>query len=137
DRYILLAELAREPIARIVELVATASAPVVYHCAAGKDRTGVISAILLGLLGVDDEVIVADYVTSRENLDAIVERLRSAKGYRTMLDALPPDTMHAEPETMRSFLASVAERHGSFREYALKAGVGGAVLDALVGRLVG
>lgn len=136
ERYVLLAELARAPIARVVELVATAPAPVVYHCAAGKDRTGVISAILLGLLDVDDDVIVADYATTRENLDAIVERLRSMQGYRTMLDALPPDTMHAEPGTMREFLAAIQARHGSMRAYARAAGVADAILDDLVARLV-
>ena len=71
-----------------------------YHCAAGKDRTGVVSAVLLGLLGVPDPVIVADYAATKENLDAIVERLMSTEGYYEMLSALPPDTMHAEPETM-------------------------------------
>jgi protein tyrosine/serine phosphatase len=137
ERYVLLAELARDPIARVVTLIAEAPAPLVYHCAAGKDRTGVISAVLLGLLGVDDEVIVADYATSRENLDAIVERLRSMPGYRVMLDALPPDTMHAEPETMRTFLAALAARHGSVAGYARTAGVGEEALARLADRLIG
>ena len=44
DRYVFLAELAGERIARVVRLLADADAPAVFHCAAGKDRTGVISA---------------------------------------------------------------------------------------------
>jgi protein-tyrosine phosphatase len=123
DRYVFLAELAGERIARVVRLLADADTPAVYHCAAGKDRTGVISALLLGLLGVPDEVIVADYVATRENLDAIVDRLRSLDGYRAMLDALPPDTMHAEPETMLEFLARLRETHGSIEAYARQAGL--------------
>src|ERR671931_167770 len=81
DRYLLLAEIARVPIARLITVLAEAGGPVVYHCAAGKDRTGVVSAVLLGLLGVRDEVIVADYAATQENLEAIIERLMAAKGY--------------------------------------------------------
>ena len=135
DRYLILAEMAREPIARVVALIADAPGPALFHCAAGKDRTGVISAVLLGLLGVADEVIVADYVTSRENIDAITERLRSTAGYRKMLDALPPDTMHAEPETMQRFLAGIAQNHGSMAAYARAAGLDDDVLARLTAPL--
>src|SRR5947199_217339 len=117
DRYALLADFAKEPIARVVEVVAGATGPVVYHCAAGKDRTGVISAVLLGLLGVPDDVVVADYVATQEHLDAIIERLMSTEGYQRMLAALPPDTLHAEAETMARFLVSIRERYGSMRGY--------------------
>ena len=68
-------------------------------------------------------MIVADYVATRENLDAIVDRLHSLDGYRAMLDALPPDTMHADPETMLEFLARLRETHGSIAEYARRAGL--------------
>lgn len=136
DRYLLLAEFARGPIAQTIIAVADAAGPVVYHCAAGKDRTGVVSAIILGTLGVPDEVIVADYVATRANLDAIVDRLLSTKGYRKMLAALPPDTMHVEPETMAGFLARLAERHGSIAGYAESAGVSAPTLERLRARLL-
>ena len=136
DRYTLLAEFAKEPIARVVDVLAAAPGPVVYHCAAGKDRTGVISAVLLGLLGVPDEVVVADYAATQECLDAIVERLMATKGYQTMLAALPPDTMHAEAETMTNFLTSIRTRYGSMRGYAEAAGVDAATIDRLVDRLL-
>ncbi|MEZ5261759.1 MAG: tyrosine-protein phosphatase [Acidimicrobiales bacterium] len=42
--------------------------PLVFHCAAGKDRTGILAAMLLGLLGVDDDTIVADYALSQANM---------------------------------------------------------------------
>jgi len=136
DRYFLLAEIAQAPIARLITILAGANGPVVYHCAAGKDRTGVVSAVLLGLLGVRDEVIVADYAASQENLEAIIERLMAAKGYRTMLDALPPDTLHAEAETMVTFLERVRERYGSMRGYARAAGIADALVDRLTERLL-
>ncbi len=136
DRYILLAEIAQAPIARLITVLAEAGGPVVYHCAAGKDRTGVVSAVLLGLLGVRDEVIVADYAATQENLEAIIERLMAAKGYQTMLSALPPDTLHAEAETMVAFLASMRERYGSMRGYARAAGVTDALVERLAERLL-
>jgi protein-tyrosine phosphatase len=136
DRYVFLAELAREPIACVLTTLANADAPAIYHCAAGKDRTGVISAIVLGVLGVADGVIVADYAATQENLDAIVDRLLSLEGYRTMLDHLPPDTLHAEPETMVQFLARLRARHGSMDAYAAGAGVPPATVERLRARLL-
>lgn len=136
DRYFLLAEFAKEPIGKVVSLLAASAAPVVYHCAAGKDRTGVISAVLLGLLGVPDPVIIADYAATQENLDAIVERLMSTEGYYEMLSALPPDTLHAEPETMAGFLARLKDTYGSMDGYARSAGVSAEAIDALRARLL-
>src|SRR5512143_34268 len=136
DRYFLLAEFAKEPIGKVVTALAASDAPAVYHCAAGKDRTGVVSAVLLGLLGVPDAVIVADYAATKENLDAIVERLMSTEGYYEMLSALPPDTMHAEPETMAGFLARLHEAYGSMDAYARGAGVSDEAIDGLRARLL-
>ena len=136
DRYFLLAEFAKEPIARVITTLASTDSPAVYHCAAGKDRTGVISAILLGLLGVKDEIIVADYAATQENLDAIIERLMASEGYQTMLNALPPDTLHAQPETMIALLDRVRDRYGSMRDYARAAGVSDEAMERLEARLL-
>jgi protein-tyrosine phosphatase len=123
DRYFLMVELAKAPIARVVTALAGAEGPTVYHCAAGKDRTGVISAVLLGLLGVRDEVIVADYAATQEQLDEIIDRLMSTEGYQEMLGVLPADTLHAEPATMISLLERLRERYGSIEGYAREIGV--------------
>lgn len=50
----------------IFKTIANAKSGVLFHCTAGKDRTGVVSAILLALVGVADEDIVYDYAISRE-----------------------------------------------------------------------
>ncbi|MFP6623167.1 MAG: tyrosine-protein phosphatase [Myxococcota bacterium] len=131
DRYFGLVEMAKEPIARVVELIADAKGGAVYHCAAGKDRTGVISAILLSVLGVPEELIVADYALSRQNLDAIIERLNASDGYKDMFEHLPPDTLHAEPETMVSLLAKLEEGYGSAEAFLESAGVGSDVVERL------
>jgi protein-tyrosine phosphatase len=136
DRYFLLAEFAKEAIARVVNVLAESASPAVYHCAAGKDRTGVVSAVLLGALGVRDEVIVADYAATQENLDAIVARLMATEGYRTVLEALPADTLHAQPATMIDLLTRIRERYGSMSEYLSAAGVSRTTLERLAHALL-
>jgi hypothetical protein len=80
---------------------------------------------------VRDEVIVADYAATQENLDAIVARLMATEGYRTVLEALPPDTLHAEPATMIDLLTRIRERYGSMTDYLVDAGVPPATLQRL------
>lgn len=136
QRYFGLLEIANAPVARIVGVLGDATGAAVYHCAAGKDRTGVISAVLLALLGVSDELIVADYALTARNLDAILARLNAMQGYKEMLDALPPDTQHANPETMVELLARVRERWGGFEGYVREAGVDDATLAKLRDRVL-
>lgn len=136
ERYFLMAERAQVPIARVVSALAECSTPVVYHCTAGKDRTGLISALVLGLLGVPDEFIVADYAATQDNLDAIIGRLMQSAGYRDVIDNLPADTLHAKPETMFSLLDQLRDRYGSFRGYANDIGLGNEVIHRLEGGLL-
>jgi len=131
DRYFLIIEQAKIPIARVITALAESSTPAVYHCTAGKDRTGLISAIVLGLLGVPDEFIVSDYAATQETLDEIVGRLTESAGYREALERLPADTLHAKPETMRLLLDRLRGRYGSFRGYADEIGLSDAVIDRL------
>lgn len=58
---------------RIIETILSAETNVIYFCNAGKDRTGVVSAILLNKLGYDREYIIADYLKSAENLREMLE----------------------------------------------------------------
>jgi protein-tyrosine phosphatase len=82
--------LASESLATAVRHIAEhAGRPIVFHCAAGKDRTGIVAALVLTLLGVADEVIVADYLASTANMPRVVERLMSWPHYREHLVAMP------------------------------------------------
>ncbi len=131
DRYVALVGLAQAPIARTIDIIAGSSGAAVYHCAAGKDRTGIVSAILLGVLGVRPEVIVADYAATKDNLDEIIERLMNTRGYDSMLAELPPDTLHAEPETMIGLLSGIEREYGSTVDYVRAAGVRDDALERL------
>src|SRR5204862_328145 len=53
--------------------------PAVFHCSAGKDRTGILAAIVLGLLGVPDDVIVADYTLSAAAMERMIAYFRAEK----------------------------------------------------------
>ena len=52
----------------ILETILNAASNVMYFCTAGKDRTGVVSALLLKRLGISEDVIVEDYMKSKDNL---------------------------------------------------------------------
>jgi protein-tyrosine phosphatase len=135
--YFLMLRSAREPIVRAVETLAASRGAAVFQCAAGKDRTGVLAAVVLGSLGVLDEDIVEDYACTRRALPRILERLRASEAYQYVFTELPPETLHAEPETMRDLLARVRAEWGTLADYVRWAGAGEGTLAALRARLLG
>ncbi|WP_433872063.1 tyrosine-protein phosphatase [Saccharopolyspora sp. CA-218241] len=66
---------AGERVAEVFRIALAAEGPVLVHCAAGKDRTGVISALLLSAAGVREDAIVADYVRTDRNMYRVLQRL--------------------------------------------------------------
>ena len=124
ERYLDMAEAAlagEVPVGRCLRMLADASnVPMVFHCAAGKDRTGVLAALTLDLLGVPDEVIGEDYARSGE-----AERQFWAWRARVEPDLDPPELADepAPAEAIRWFLAELRSRYGSVTGYARRAGV--------------
>jgi protein-tyrosine phosphatase len=135
--YFQMLRFAREPIVRAVETLAASEGAAVFQCAAGKDRTGILAAVVLGSLGVLDEDIVEDYAATRRALPRILERLRASDAYQYVFTELPPETLHAEPETMRDLLARVRGEWGTLADYLRWAGAGEDSLEALRDRLLG
>ncbi|WP_062353486.1 tyrosine-protein phosphatase [Herbidospora yilanensis] len=82
------------------------------HCAAGKDRTGVLCALAQEIAGVTREAIVADYVATGERIAAILERLRSSDTYRVDLDSKPADSHVPRAEYIEHFLDILDTRYG-------------------------
>jgi protein-tyrosine phosphatase len=104
--------------------------PAVFFCAAGKDRTGVLAAVLLALLGVDDDDVAADYHLSRDQVARIMARRRARRGLDPMIDQ--PDVMlDAPPGAITGLLAGIRERHGSIERYAAEIGVGAETVAGL------
>jgi protein-tyrosine phosphatase len=88
------------------------SGPVVVHCAAGKDRTGVIVALALQVAGVDRDEIVADYALTGERIEAIRDRLLASPTYAEDMKSRPLDDMRPHALSMRHFLDRLDELGG-------------------------
>lgn len=112
------------PLSTVVRVVgALAGRPILVHCAAGKDRTGLVTALLLSLLGVADEDIVADYLRSGPNMPRIVERFRGWPRYRAHMATVPTEVYEAHEYTIRGFLDGIERFHGGARAWAQARGI--------------
>ena len=116
-----------------VALAAIADAPdgpVLFHCTAGRDRTGLISALLLRLAGAPVDEIASDYAQSEANLAPDAERFIAGasdevgRRRRAFMQAAPADAM-------ARVLAGLEERYGDVASYLRDAGLA----DAQIGRL--
>ena len=110
-----------------------------FHCAAGKDRTGVLAGLLLSTLGVADDDVVADYALTAQAMTRMQERWAAeSEESRAALAATPAAFMAADPLAMAGMLALIGQEHGSTRDYVRSLGVTDAVLadleDALLER---
>jgi protein-tyrosine phosphatase len=131
DRYLDMVAEGVAGLAGAVRLIADdRHAPVVVHCMAGKDRTGVLVALVLSLLGVDDAVIATDYARS----DTVQGRISA----RWRLDhpdpaapQLPAHVLASPPQAMLLFLADLRAHYGSVSQCLAPAGVGAAEIGAL------
>lgn len=122
-------------IADIVRLLAGPdSLPAVFHCYAGKDRTGVLAAVILGLLGVSQEDIVQDYVlTNNYEDDRLTRQGADPKAVRFIEEfgGGAADRSVVHPESMQQLLAWIREQCGSMRGYVEAQGVKPSVLNRL------
>lgn len=129
DRYFQLVVHGAPALTRAIEALAEDDAlPAVIHCSAGKDRTGVLSAVLLAFLGVPDETIIEDYALSALAMKALLERLKSE--YSDAVEAVnqfAPAILNVVPASMVEFLAAVRAEYGSYPGLAEHLGVSEAV----------
>ncbi|AVT32233.1 protein tyrosine phosphatase [Plantactinospora sp. BC1] len=129
DRYHDLASTGSAGLVAALEVIADAeAAPVLVHCVAGKDRTGVVCALALSVLGVADADIAEDYARSTAASARFSEWLAS-----TMPDEppLPAPFLASPAEAMTLFLAELRDRHGSVPDYLVGAGLAPSRIDAL------
>jgi protein tyrosine/serine phosphatase len=116
--------------------IATSGGPVLVHCAAGKDRTGVVVALALSAVGVHPDAIVADYMATGERTGPLLDRLRRSPTYADDINS-KPDAEHApRPGTMASFLEQVDARYGGAGNWLADHGFGEDGLDLLRAKLL-
>ncbi|POM22506.1 Tyrosine-protein phosphatase precursor [Actinomadura rubteroloni] len=120
-----------------LRVMTRADGSAIVHCAAGKDRTGVVCAFALEAVGVHREAVVADYVATGDRLDRILGRLRGSTTYAADLDSRPSDTHRPHAEIMEKFLARVDESFGGPLGWLARNGWTDEDTAALVDRLVG
>lgn len=96
-----------------LEDIATGPNAVMVHCAAGKDRTGVIVALALSAVGVERDAVVADYVATAERILPLMARLRASETYRADLEPYTDESRAPRAEVMEHVLAHLDERYGS------------------------
>lgn len=115
----------------VEQIAADDGSPALFHCAAGKDRTGVLAALVLGLAGVERDAIVADYALTNERMIPIVRRLTGATSFEQLAERIPAFTYQASPGTMRHFLDAVGTTWGGAAGYLSSVGVTDDALDAV------
>jgi protein-tyrosine phosphatase len=91
--------------------------PLVFHCSLGKDRTGVLAAMLLAAAGVMDEDIIHDYTLSVPFMPEIRDRMRNDPAASPEVKELPDFQWEAAAESMARFLGLLRREYGSAARY--------------------
>jgi len=135
EEYLLLHRKVGEGFRVIFGHLANDHYPLVINCFAGKDRTGLTSALILGALGVPDDEIVADYALSEQHM------LRHMHIHRASDDApagsgLLPTWLAATSATMEATLHAISEEWGSVRGYLESIGIPAEELQQISDALV-
>jgi protein-tyrosine phosphatase len=129
--YLMMLDRFADRFAAVLGVIADAgSHPLVFHCAAGKDRTGLVAALVLGLLDVHDDVIAADYALTAHVMPTLIERHR-ARATTGDEPEVGQQMWAAEAPAMRAVLQDLRDRHGSIEGYVRAAGLGSAEIAAL------
>lgn len=137
EDYLAIAENGASTLAVAFDIIAECEYPVVFHCAAGKDRTGILAGLLLSALGVSDETIVRDYELTNRSLAAHLSwaKVNDPKE-AAEIAARPAWLLRSSGPVIKAFLESLRRRHGSIDRYLNGLGVKKQTLDTLRVRLL-
>jgi len=119
----MLDEATPQIIGALSALAAPEARPAVFHCTAGKDRTGLLSALVLSLLGVPEETVIADYALSGAAMTRLraklIEKYPDGKSLIADSDVL----FSADPSNMVALFAHLRNRYGTVAGYSARVGV--------------
>ena len=96
--------------------------PAVFHCSAGKDRAGIFASLILGILGVEAQTIIDDYMLTNEKVALIIQRLSERPGNEHM-QTIPVDFFRAQAPAMEAVLGELRIAHGDAARYLQTHGV--------------
>jgi protein-tyrosine phosphatase len=113
--------------------------PALFYCVAGKDRTGIVAAIILALLGVPDDAIAADYAATADSFERFLDLARQddTLGEQATSRQVDPSFLGAEAETMLSFLGWIRAEFGSIENLVTGFGIDQDTAAALRRNLLG
>lgn len=106
--------------AELMRRLALGQVPLLFHCSAGKDRTGIFGAILLDLLGVERHTVIEDYVLSNDQYEQLVDMFARDRHIHD-LEQLEPERYEplllADPAYLQATFAFLEETHGNTEKY--------------------
>ncbi|WP_420032491.1 tyrosine-protein phosphatase [Streptomyces sp. cg28] len=114
DRYLEVAHDGAAELRQALALIASAEEPLVFHCASGKDRTGLLAALVLVLLGVHEDDVAADFALTERARDRLLADWKAAHEGR---EPSWPGFGRAPETIMRLFLADLSAQFGSVQGY--------------------
>lgn len=120
---------AKDSMREIMKVFAQAENAVLFHCAAGKDRTGIIAAFLLSLAGVSMCDIIADYQVSHTYVRKLIDRIHD-------IQKIPAFIGLSKPEYMEKFFGLFLAKYESVEAYLLGIGVSDAEIQSIRARLI-
>ncbi|MEA3018920.1 MAG: protein-tyrosine phosphatase [Actinomycetota bacterium] len=130
--YVRMLDTAGHLVAEAVNVIGSSDAPVVFHCAAGKDRTGILAAIVESLAGVPRDAVVADYTRTNEVIAEVTARLARLDTYLNVRTR-PADSFRCQPTVMEGFLDVLHERYGGADGWAREAGADAEAIRTVLG----
>lgn len=110
----------KEKVKQIFTVFAEAKGGVLFHCTAGKDRTGTVAALLLGLCGVDDLDIIANY--------QVTETYISGSAF---LDTYAENVQKSDAKYIRTLIMRLKETYGTYENYLLSCGLSQETLNKI------
>ncbi|MFP3988002.1 tyrosine-protein phosphatase [Streptomyces sp. E11-3] len=117
-----------------LRVIAYGSEPQVFHCASGKDRTGLLAALVLSLLGVSEDDIAADFALTELATERLVADWKADHPGRTLRW---PGYGRAPEDVIRLFLSDLSETYGSVHDYAVKhVGIDASLISELRAQLL-
>lgn len=124
-------EISRRVVEALEIIAEPENHPLVFCCAMGKDRTGILAAITLSLLGVFDEDIIEDYTLSALYMEEWVKRMHNDSDIPEFARHLPRFFFKAAPESMALFLSTLQREYGSIRGFVEAQGIDASLISRL------
>lgn len=103
---------------------------VVFHCMAGKDRTGIVAMLLLGIAGVDKKDIVSNYEVTYSNLESLQK-------YKNLSGKIPQSYLYSSREYIVRAYEHIIDTYASFDNYLVSKGIESEVIDRVRERILG